>query len=209
MKFILHIISFLFVFFINQQYAFAQLKWDQELLEKANTAKDVSYFTEEEKAVVFYCNLVRIDPLLFKNTFMKHYIDSTGISERYVKSLLKTLENLPRMPVLYPSASLYSIAKTHATNYGKQGKTGHGDFNKRFEKYFTNCECEVAENCYYGVTNAFNMVMELLIDEGVSSLSHRKNMLAPDYRTIGVSISPHKLYEKNCVMDFSSSAFNN
>ncbi len=194
------------MFFINPQYVFAQLKWEQGLLEKANTTKEVSYLTEEEKAVVFYCNLVRANPLLFKNTFIKHYIDSTGISGRYVKSLLKTLENLPQMPVLSPSASLYSIAKTHATNYGKQGKTGHGDFNKRFEKYITNCKCEVAENCYYGDTKALNMVIELLIDEGVSSLSHRKNMLAPDYRTIGVSTSPHKLYEKSCIMDFSSSA---
>jgi uncharacterized protein YkwD len=202
----LHLFSVVFCSIIVQQTSTAQKTWSKELLEKANTAMDASYLTEEEKAVIFYSNLVRLKPQLFKETYLKHYLDSTHAHSSYVKSLLKTLENTPELQELYPSKNLYAIAKEHATEFGKHGKTGHGNFTKRFDKYMRNCGCAVAENCYYGNISPLNITIELLIDEGINDLSHRKNLLNPIYQKTGVSISPHKVYKKSCVMDFSSAA---
>lgn len=195
---------------LSQQVGFSQTSWSAEQLEQANTAKEVKYLTDKEKAVIFYTNLIRIDPQLFKNTYLKNYLDSTGMSKNnsYLKSLIKTLEKTESRKVLAPSKSLYTIAKAHAIDFGKSGKTGHGNFDKRFDKYFDNCNCIIAENCDYGNSEALDIVISLLIDEGVSNLGHRKNILNATYTNIGVSINPHKKYRQSCVMDFSAALSN-
>jgi len=61
---------------------------------------------------------------------------------------------------------------------------------------------EVGENIYYGEFTAEEIVLQLLIDEGIEDLGHRKNILNPRFNSIGVSIKPHKSYVYNCVMSF-------
>jgi uncharacterized protein YkwD len=60
----------------------------------------------------------------------------------------------------------------------------------------------MGECCYYGVEDAFDIIVDLLIDQGVSSLGHRKICLSPSYTELGVSIQPHKTYSSNTVLDF-------
>ena len=64
------------------------------------------------------------------------------------------------------------------------------------KKWHFNGEC-----CDYGHNNALDIIMSLLIDEGISSLGHR-NICLSSYSKIGVAIQPHKLYGYNAVMDF-------
>lgn len=182
----------------------AQKGWNADVLEQANTAKDATYLTQEEQEIIYYTNLVRLDPAFFAKTFVKHYIDSTGKTSNYTKSLLKTLEKTKPMSVLTPSKKLLEIAKTHAIESGKKGATGHGNFKKRFANYQAECACTVAENCYYGTANALNIVIELLIDEGVANLSHRNNILNKELIRTGVFFAPHKTFKRNCVIDYSS-----
>ena len=180
----------------------AQKTWDTKTLEKANTAKNETDLTDLEKEVLFYCNLVRLDPKLFLETYVKKYLDSTKENNNYTRSLIKTLKSAKNSDVLYPSEKLYSLAKEHAIEFGKKGKTGHGNFDKRFMKIIKECDCTVGENCDYGNDKALNIVMSLLIDDNVPDLGHRTNILDPVYKNIGVSIQPHKKYNWNCVMDF-------
>lgn len=197
------ILSLLFLS-ISIKTVFAQKAWTPEMLEKANTAKNIDYLTEEEKLVVFYCNLVRMNPSLFLDTYAKKYIDSTKSNTSFTKSLIKTLSKTENMEVLYPSQKLFSIAKAHAVDFGKNGKMGHGNFKKRFEKYGAECNCEVGENCDYGYNKALDITMRLLIDEKISNLAHRKNILNPNYKNSGVSIMKHKKYAWHCVIDYNA-----
>ncbi|MES2593651.1 MAG: CAP domain-containing protein [Bacteroidota bacterium] len=197
------ILALLFCNFITKDI-YAQKKWTQEIFAKANTAKDLDYLTDKEKWVVFYYNLVRLEPALFMDTYVDHYIDSTRKHNKYTSSLKKTLKDIEKMDVLYPSPQLYQFAKVHALDFGKSGKTGHGNFKKRFQEYSAKCHCRIGENCYYGNSDALNIVICLLIDENVSNLGHRKNILNPEFKNIGVSIAKHKTYKWNCVMDFDS-----
>lgn len=182
----------------------AQNGWSDEILEQANTAKDAAYLTEEDKQIIYYTNLVRLDPPFFAKTFVKHYIDSTGKTSTYTKSLLKTLEKTKPMSVLSPSNKLVETAKAHAIESGKKGATGHGNFKKRFASYQAECACIVAENCYYGKANPLDIVIGLLIDEGVANLSHRNNILNKELIKTGVFFAPHKTFTRNCVIDYSS-----
>jgi len=203
MNLLLKISAILIFIFVASTTVIAQKTWDLKILEKANTAKNESYLTDQEKEVLFYCNLVRLDPKLFLETYFKKYLDSTKENNNYTKSLIKTLKSAKSSDALYPSEKLYSSAKEHAIEFGKKGKTGHGNFDKRFMKIIKECDCTVGENCDYGNDKALNIVMSLLIDDDVPDLGHRTNILDPVYKNIGVSIQPHKKYNWNCVMDFS------
>jgi len=100
--------------------------WTPELINRANTAKDLKYLSEEEKAVVFYTNLVRLDPPLFEKTYLKEYLNNNDISSsKWTKSLIKTLRRTQPMPELLPRNDLYEEAKKHALDMGKSGKIGH------------------------------------------------------------------------------------
>lgn len=193
----------LLFFLLFSSAIFAQKKtWDPAVLQKANTAKDAAYLTQEEKAVVFYLNLVRLDPKLFSETYLKKYLDSTKDNNTYTKSLLKELPLTKPMDVLLPAKDLCAFSKEHATKFGKENKIGHGNFKERIKVIRNNYGGYMAENCDYGNDKAFDIVMSLLIDENIQNLGHRKNILDPKYKHIGTSIKPHKGYEWNCVMDF-------
>ena len=51
---------FLILLLFSIKMSFAQKGWTPEMLEKANTAKDITYLTNEEKSVLYYCNLVEL-----------------------------------------------------------------------------------------------------------------------------------------------------
>lgn len=176
--------------------------WDPALLEKANTAKDDKSLTSEEKRVILYINLVRIAPQTFADIELKHYLDSTKLKDSYTKSLIQTLATAKPIEPLQPSPQLYAFAKAHAEKFGKEGKTGHGNYKERIKPLMPQFNNAMAENCDYGNNKAFNIAMSLIIDEDIKDLAHRTNILNPLYHYIGVSILPHKSYKWNCVMDF-------
>jgi uncharacterized protein YkwD len=187
--------------------------WDSSVLEKANTASDFEYYSEEEKKVVFFMNLARLDGPLFSETVLSEYNSSNNIKENsYVRSLYKDLRKVKDLPVLIPEEDLTSIAQGHAKKSGKTGHVGHRNFKKRFEPFMGNPYSNVGENCSYGYRDAVDIVISLLIDDGVKGVGHRKNTLNPEFNSVGVAIREHKTYRYNCVIDFgkqSRSSLNN
>ncbi|HEX8516050.1 MAG TPA: CAP domain-containing protein [Bacteroidia bacterium] len=178
--------------------------WDPAIIARANTAGNAAYLSAEEKKVILYVNLVRLDPKLFAETYLKHYLDSAGDNNSYTKSLLKTLLTTPAMGALSTDEVICRFSKDHAIRSGKENKIGHANFKDRIKEIKKNYGGYFAENCDYGNEKAFDIVLGLLIDEGVQSLGHRKNILNPVYKSIGVSIKPHKGYKWNCVMNLGA-----
>ena len=43
-----------------------------------------------------------------------------------------------------------------------------------------------------------------MIDDGVSSRGHRKNIFSKDYKKVGISAAKHSEYEICCVLDYAS-----
>lgn len=182
----------------------AQDSWDPAILEKANTAKNTRYLKEAEKEVIFYTNLARADGKLFSDSYLELYLKSNELKpDSFTLSLFKELELIKGLPMLYPDNELYDIARVHAIKSGKSGKKGHQGFEKRF-KQASKTFYAYGENCYYGHDNSLLIVLELLIDNGINDLGHRRNMLDPVYNFVGVSIMPHKESGHNCVMDFGA-----
>ncbi len=201
-----HLISFFIMFQFcslvgaQQVDEFNLSKWDPKILKSANSASDIDYLTHEEKKVIFITNLARINGPLFIETILDPYLEGET-KTKYVRSLYKELSRVKDLPLLFPEKDLYNIAYVHAQKSGNKGSVGHQDFDKRFKPVLGKYNM-VAENCAYGFKNGGVNAIQLLIDEGISSLGHRKNMLSPNYNSIGVAIQPHKRFKYNCVMDF-------
>lgn len=179
--------------------------FSQEQIDMANTAKDASYLTDEEKLVIQYCNLARLDGSAFSTAFLA---DLKSSDNSYEKSLLDTLESIKNLPMLVPNEQLCKAAEYHANDIGPKGERGHDStdgtsFADRVRSYYDGGW--VGENISYGYNDALKIVRQLLIDKNVESLGHRKNILNDNYCRIGVAIREHKEYNNCCVQDFSDS----
>ncbi len=177
-------------------------QWDEETVKQARTAEDADFLNEDEKKVILYANLARANGRLFASTFLDEYIRIKKLKPNsYTRSLYDELQHVRDLPMLLPERDLYKVAREHASWSGKKGYEGHKGFKQRFSpimKKYT----EVGENIYYGPYTPLEIVIQLLIDDGIEDLGHRKNLLSPKFNSIGVAIKPHKTYEYNCVMGF-------
>jgi len=195
-------ISFQFTFIGNSQSYLEN--FPEDLLTKANTAKNINYLTDDEKLVILIINLARLDGPLFVENILNN--QNNNFSSDNLNSLKNDLSITRDLEPFQPSKGLCKAAEYHAKDMGSNGNTGHisndgttfGDRIRKFGK-----GGYLAENCSYGFSDALAIVLQLLIDEGVPSLGHRKNILSTNYQYVGISIQPHAAYGSNCVQDFS------
>jgi uncharacterized protein YkwD len=187
------------VLLLDNSVISAQYQNDYQIPDSFNTAKNKSYLTSEEKEIIRYINVVRVNPQQFLQQYLNvNHVDTTN---SYVKSLRVELLNLKPLTLLYPNRKLYRIAKSWAIQAGTLNVSGHQGFSKRARKFskvkpFSEC-------CSYGHNTGLEIVLQLLIDDGVKNLGHRKCLLS-NHNIVGVCIKKHKGYRYNAVLDFSN-----
>jgi len=193
---------------LAQELPFNQ--WTDEEKIQANTAVNVDYLSEEEKNVIYFINLARINPALFAKTYLTQHVKENGLKSDnyYVRTLYEDLRKAKSISPLKPNSNLSKAAKFHALDMGSKGTIGHNssDGTNTFDRIRRFAKGDMmAENCSYGADNfkGIAVVLQLLIDEGVPSLGHRKTILSEDYSAVGVAIAEHKMYSFNCVLDYS------
>ena len=171
-------------------------------LRHAFTASDARYLSRIEREIIHVINLMRLDPPGFAEKVVKSYPDQTGDPDlrrsSYYKSLLKDLAAASPLPVLKPDEALFNYARCHATRSGLTGYVGHERSKPCEESKNYGGEC-----CQYGVEDALGVVMELLIDQNIPDLGHRK-ILMTGFTHIGVAMRPHKTYRMNTVLDLGN-----
>ncbi|MEE3448101.1 MAG: CAP domain-containing protein [Bacteroidales bacterium] len=177
--------------------------FSNDQLAKANTAKDATYLSQAEKDLILYCNLARLDGQTFANQYLSKMKNS---SNSYEQSLLKDLAGIKNLPMLKPNSRLAKAAKVHVDDIGPKGLTQHESSDgtatfTRVRKYYNGGY--MGENISFGYSSAMDIVLQLLVDDGVESLGHRHNILNKSFIRIGISIGSHKQYRSCCVQDFS------
>jgi len=177
-------------------------EWNDIKYSRCNTAANAAYMTASEKEIIYILNLVRSYPALFAKTVLPKYPDLSGNPHLandvyYFKSLVDTLLSLKPLQSLMPDNACFTSAKCHAIQSGLTGYVGHVRKTQDCisQKHF------YGECCDYGRSKPLDIVLSLLIDEGIPSLGHRIVCLS-DYAKIGVSIQPHTRYGTNAVLDF-------
>jgi hypothetical protein len=202
-----HYYSIFFIFLVININAYSQKitpinSWKAKelaLATSARTLKDVSF---QEKKVIFYINLARMNGKLFAETYLKDYIEDVRVPKnKYYRSLVKTLKEQSSLPPLIPKEDLFKEAIKHAKEMGRTGKKGHRSANhKSFEervKKLKNKYKIIKENNQYGFPDALSIVIDLLIDDDMESLLHRKTLLHKNLKYVGVGIRSHKTFQIN------------
>lgn len=156
----------------------------------------------EERKIIYILNLMRKNPKLFARTVITNYPTTSGqrwlVNVDEYKSLLDTILKMKPVNSLKPDQKCYASSQCHAASTGPSGYVGHGRIDKHCDSLlYYNGEC-----IDYGYTGALDIIMHLLIDEGVPSLGHRLICIS-GYRGLGVSIQSHKQYGHMAVLDFT------
>lgn len=192
--------------------------WPAEL----NTAKDAAYMNLLEQQVILELNKVRSNPKRYAEEYLEDLRTAysgklyTYPGQDPVKSqegvhpleeCIQVLQKTAPMSIMNPAEGLYKAASDLVADQQKHGGIGHIARNgstpqRRMEKYGTWDICS-AEDITYGSFEARQIVIALLIDDGVPERSHRKNILNPCFRFAGVANGKHPSYLSMCTIDYA------
>ena len=130
---------------------------------------------------------------------------SEGVSA--VDGAIKFLSRVKPLPPLTWSEGLAAAAAELADEQGNSGATGHTGrqshgVRERIERH-GKWMGRIGENIGYGPKGSRNIVMQLIIDDGVPDRGHRVNTYSTAFKTAGVSCGPHPRFGSMCVVDFA------
>lgn len=131
----------------------------------------------------------------------------TSEGVKTVDEAIKFLTRLKPLPPLSWSEGLAEAAAELAEEQGRSGATGHTGrqshgMRERIERH-GKWERQIAENIGYGPQDPRNMIMQLIIDDGVPDRGHRKNTFGATFDTTGVACGSHPRFGNMCVIDFA------
>jgi hypothetical protein len=161
-----------------------------------------------DRSILDYINEMRADPSAFYQKYVEEYIreKSRRFTARYTRSLKKDMFRSPALP-LFESNSVLRKTASLQLNYLAPYKgrmltheQGNISFAERMNRAKLHC---LAENIYTADDpKALDVVLDLLIDEGVPSFGHRKNLMNPMYTHIGIVSETPAGGRMIVVMDF-------
>jgi uncharacterized protein YkwD len=61
----------------------------------------------------------------------------------------------------------------------------------------------IGEDISFGDADPTGVIVQLLVDDGVSNRGHRRELLDPRWHYVGISCGPHSVYQRMCVLDFA------
>jgi|GEM_PF-337967 hypothetical protein len=180
--------------------------WPQEKVTKCNTAIDNDELSDTEKRMVFYINLARMDGKRFAKEIIPlyvHYNPYVNMESEYFRSLLRELVLLEELPPFLVHPLLNRLAKEKAISLKNETHISHSGSDERFDKIFKAGGLAAGENIQAGDEDPLNVVMSLLVDEGVSDYGHRRNLLDSYFSHIGLSHGSQRIYDYITIMEFA------
>ncbi|GHT60414.1 hypothetical protein FACS1894109_18040 [Spirochaetia bacterium] len=195
-----------------------------------DTARNVSYLTDIEKDVILEINKVRTDPKKYAedvlNPLLNTFIDNpwndplirrkgdtwlrTKEGKVVINELIAALQDTEPMQILTPSMGMSHAAKDHTKDRASHNTTGHvgsdgSQFWDRVNRYgkINLFQAGGGECLSYGSNTGIDIVLQLLIDDGVQSRGHRKILLNPNASKIGVGFGEHPQYKYMCTLDLA------
>jgi uncharacterized protein YkwD len=178
--------------------------------------------TDMAKQTLAEINLARKNPPLYANylrEFRKNFRGSSYLlqgtetqvsTSEGVKGVDEAIRFLLRQKPLPPltwSIGLAAAAAELANEEGESGAVGHfggtsGGPKERIERH-GQWQGRIGENIFYGPGDARQVVMNLIIDDGVQDRGHRKNIFSRAFARAGAACGPHPLFGTVCVIDFA------
>lgn len=210
----------LFILYILLLFFTQSTDWDIKTLD---TGRKATYLSDIEKDVILELNKVRTNPQKYAKEYLEplkkfysglyfEFPGEKGVKTREgiaaLEECIEALNNEKPVGILYPYYGLSEAADYLQIDQYITGNTGHfssdgKSLSERIEKY-GKWDGTIGENIDYGSENARKVIISLLIDDGVPSRGHRKNIFNSSFQCVGVSFGKHGKYEYSCVIDFAA-----
>jgi uncharacterized protein YkwD len=186
----------------------------------ANDEKSVDTGSTSSRAVIRELNLARQNPALYA-TFVEelrgrmsgnvmvlpgHTRVRTKEGTRALDEAIRFLRSVQPQAPLALSPGMCRAAADHCADqasggFGHSGRdSSHAD--TRIGRYGTFGGCW-GENISYGKSTARDVVLALIIDDGLPARKHRKNIFNPSFNFVGAAFGRHERFGTICSMDFA------
>lgn len=220
----MHRIIFVFLIsFGSLSVAFAQPKQIKTLpkVEKQQTKKIIIKQvlpTDFEKGVLDELNKLRSNPTSYvkiledylskfkgKNVKTSDKIELiTEEGKEPVIEAIQYLKTVKSMGELKVSNGLMLTTLDHINDLVKNNIIGHesseGESSQKRAERYGIWTYDLRENISYGAKIPQEVILNLLVDDGVPSRSHRKVLLNPRLTRIGIATGVNKLWDPICVL---------
>jgi hypothetical protein len=177
--------------------------------------------TATELGIVNEMNLARRDPVGYARLIeerLRYYdgkvlrlpgtlILRTEEGTSAVEEAVRALRAQRPVGPLAPAPGMTTSARDHVRDQGPKGAVGHDSsdgstFDDRVRRY-GRWGISLTENISYGPSTARDVVIDLIVDDGVKDRGHRHNIFDPVAKVVGVACGRHATYGYMCVMDFA------
>jgi uncharacterized protein YkwD len=123
-----------------------------------------------------------------------------------VDEAIRFLQKAQPLPALTFSAGMSRAAADHCADqanggFGHEGRD-RSHAGQRIARYGT-VAGGWGENLSYGKSSARDVVLALIIDDGLPGRKHRQNIFNPNYNVAGAAFGPHARFRTVCSMDFA------
>lgn len=184
-------------------------------------AEKPAYLSALEQAVLDELNLARTNPQTyakiledyrqkFQGRLVKRpgkidLMTSEGVAA--VDEAIRELKARQSLPGLRISRGMSLAAKDHVNDTGPRGLTGHrgSDGSQPFDRMNRHGKWlrSAGENISYGNDVGRDVVIQLIVDDGVAGRGHRKNIYNPAFGVVGIACGAHKTFGTMCVQTFA------
>ncbi|WP_054464483.1 MULTISPECIES: CAP domain-containing protein [Planktothricoides] len=178
-------------------------------------------FSALEQAIIQETNAARTNPTAYAAKLEKQtkyfeggilkipgqtpLMTQEGVSA--VNEAIQFLKSASPMSALTASSGMSKAAADHVQDQGPGGNLGHTGTDgsqpwDRLERY-GEWQKTVGENISYGPNTGEDVVISLIVDDGVTDRGHRTNIFNSDFRVTGVACGEHREYRVMCVITYA------
>lgn len=142
----------------------------------------------------------------YRGNLFKRPYDESALETREgpaaMREAIKVLRSTKPLPPLRLSNGMTHGAHDHILDQAPRGLMNHKgtdgsmawDRVSRYGRWLT----KISENMTFGPASGHDVIAALLVDDGISDRGHRKNLLDPDVRSVGLSCGPHRTFRVMC-----------
>jgi uncharacterized protein YkwD len=192
-----------------------------ESVTKSENTAAVGFISQLEKEIIDEMNLARTEPqkyAAFVEEYKKYYdgnrltipgrkkalVTNDGVAA--VDEAISFLRAAQPLPAFGVAKGVCSAAADHAKDLAGKGITGHRGSdgstpNARVDRYGS-WDAVIGETVVYEVSTARQIIISLIIDDGVPNRGHRRNIFDPNYHVTGISVSEPLTFGSKCVIDY-------